>query len=355
MGIRKSSNTTQTDMPPRRRLSAVDRGRALALLEEGISLREVGRRLHVSASVIHRLRERHATTGSTDERVRTGRPRCTSRRDDRFLYLSTLRDRTVTTPVLRRHLMQAANVNVSTSTVRNRLHEFDLQSRRPAIRIPLTPAHRQARLAWCRHHQHWNRQQWSRILFTDESRFTVSFNDGRTRVWRRPGERFIDATIREVDRYGGGSVMVWGGFHLNGRTPLFVIQGSLTGQRYRDEIVRPIVQPALQVMGPGATLQDDNAPPHRAQVVRDFIQLHGIPRMDWPARSPDLAPIEHLWDVLGRRVADNHPPSANVAQLTQILQQEWQAIPQQTLRTLVHSMRQRCRECVAQNGGHTRY
>lgn len=68
-----------------------------------------------------------------------------------------------------------------------------------------------------------------------------------------------------------------------------------------------------------------------------------------------LAPIEHLWDVLGRRVADNHPPPADVAQLTQFLQQEWQAIPQQTLTTLVHSMRQRCRECVAQNGGHTHY
>ena len=342
-------------MPPRRRLSAVDRGRALAWLAEGVSLREVGRRLQVSASVIHRLNERYATTGSTEERARTGRPRCTSRQDDRFLYLSTLRDRTVTAPMLRHRLMQAANVNVSVSTVRNRLHEFDLQSRRPAIRIPLTPDHRQVRLAWCRHHQHWNRQQWSRILFTDESRFTVSFNDGRRRVWRRPGERFTDATIREVDRYGGGSVMVWGGFHLHGRTPLHVIQGSLTGQRYRDEIISPIVQPALQAIGPGATLQDDNAPPHRAHVVRDFFQQQGIPRMDWPARSPDLAPIEHLWDVLGRRVADNHPPPADVAQLTQFLQQEWQAIPQETLRTLVHSMRQRCRECVAQNGGHTHY
>ena len=230
-------------MPPRRRLNAVDRGRALAWITDGVSLREVGRRLQVSPSVIHRLHERFATTGSTEERAGTARPHCTSRQDDRFLCLSTLRDRTVTTPMLRRRLIQAANVNVSVSTVRNRLREFNLQSRRPALCVPLTPAHQRARLAWCRHHQQWNRQQWSRILFSEESHFTVSFNDGRRRVWRRPGERFIDATIREVDRYGGGSVMVWGGFHLSGRTPLHIIQGSLTGQRYRDEIVSPRALP----------------------------------------------------------------------------------------------------------------
>ena len=100
--------------------------------------------------------------------------------------------------------------------------------------------------------------------------------------------------------------MVWGGILLEGATPLYVIQGSLAGQRHRDEIVRPLIQPALQAMGPGATLQDDNVTPHRARVVNDFLQQQKIPRMNCPARSPDLAPLQHVLDVLGRRVAENH-------------------------------------------------
>ena len=80
-------------------------------------------------------------------------------------------------------------------------------------------------------------------------------------------------------------------------------------------------------MGPGAILQDDNATPHHATVVTAFLQQHQITRMNWPARSPDMAPIEHLWDILGRRVHDNHPPAVNRAQLFQFLQQEWNAIP----------------------------
>ena len=342
-------------MPPRRRLSEVDSGRALAWLEDGISGREVARRLGVTHSVIQRLQERFQATGSTEQRHRSGRPRVTGHYDDRFVWLTTLRNRTFTAERLRTELRMATNINVSQQTIRNRLHEHNLRSRVAAVRVALTHAHRQARVQWCRHHQRWTRQQWGMVLFTDESRFTVANNDGRQRVWRRPGERFMDVCVREHDRHGGGSIMVWGGIHLHGRTPLHIVHGRLNAIRYRDEILQPLIMPALQAIGPGSILQDDNATPHRARVVTNFLQQQHIQRLDWPANSPDLAPIEHVWDILGRRLHANHPQAANMAQLFEFLQQEWLAIPQATLVTLVQSMRQRCIECLAANGGHTRF
>ena len=136
--------------------------------------------------------------------------------------------------------------------------------------------------------------------------------------------------------------MAWGGFHLRGRTPLYHVQGMLTGVRYRDEIVQPLIIPSLHAIGQEAMLQDDNATPHRARVVTTFLQQQKVMRMDWPARFPDLAPIENLWDILGRRLRENHPHPADVDQLLRLLQQEWLNIPQQTLTNLVHSMRRRC-------------
>ena len=98
-------------------------------------------------------------------------------------------------------------------------------------------------------------------MFTDESRFSIQFIDGRVRVYRRPRERFADVNVRQCHRFGGGSVMVWGGISIHHRTPLYVVDGNLKGIRYLTEIIRPLVLPGLQQIGGRAVLQDDNARP----------------------------------------------------------------------------------------------
>ena len=137
--------------------------------------------------------------------------------------------------------------------------------------------------------------------------------------------------------------------------PLYHVDGILTEQRYLQDILRPLVVPTLRQIGPAAVLQDDNATLHRSRAVNAFMQQAGITRMVWPANSPDLNPIEQLWAELSRRVHENHPLPANRQQLLGWLQQEWNNIPQAFLARLINSMRQRCFDCLAVNGGHTRF
>ena len=176
--------------------------------------------------------------------------------------------------------------------MRNRLHDAGLRARRPAIRVPLTRRHIQERLDFAHLHLHWTIADWEPVLFTDESRFCIDFTDRRARVWRLPTEIFHPDSVAEHNRYGGGSIMVWGGISLRGRTELRVINnGTRTAQRYRDEILDVHMRPYAGAIGPDFLLMDDNATVHRARIVQEYLQKERIERMDWPARSPDLNPI----------------------------------------------------------------
>lgn len=101
-----------------------------------------------------------------------------------------------------------------------------------------------------------------------------------SKVWRRRGERYADCCTDRVTSFGGGSVMVWGGISLTGKTRLVIIGGNLNAERYRDEILQPVAIPYLHSLGPNSILQDDNARPHRAGFIRDYLQNLGVERME---------------------------------------------------------------------------
>ena len=195
------------------------------------------------------------------------------------------------------------------------------------------------------------------VLFTDESKFNVSEADGRRRVYRSKGERFNDNCVEKVNRWGGGSVHVWGGITRNAKTDLVVLNRNVTADSYINDVLNPVALPFIRHHFPrgGVTFQHDNAPAHRARLTTAHIQNNNVNVMDWPALSPDMAPIEHVWDELGRRVRARVPPPRDVAQLRRALVQEWNNMPQQRVTNIVSSMRRRCQACITSRGSYTRY
>ena len=148
--------------------------------------------------------------------------------------------------------------------------------------------------------------------------------------------------------------MVWGGICGQQRTDLIVIDGNLTAHCYIDQILRPILLPFLQHQ-PRLLFHQDNARPHTARVVQQFFAANNVNVLSWPARSPDLSPIEHLWDHLGQRIERRPNPPMNRDQLVQTLSQEWRAIPDAVIRRLTNSVRCRAHAFILAHGGHTRY
>ena len=84
---------------------------------------------------------------------------------------------------------------------------------------------------------------------------------------------------------------------------LYVIQnGALMSVSYKDDILDVYVRPFAGAVSDNFVFMDDNARPHRARVVNDYLEDEGIERLEWPSRSPDLNPIKHAWDALQRKI-----------------------------------------------------
>ena len=175
----------------------------------------------------------------------SGRPRKTNRSADRRLVLSCKRNRFDSVPKLVVSWKFSTGAVCSVRTAYRRLAEAGIRSYRPLVRIPLTPRHKDIRKRWCQEHSTWTMEQWRKVMWTDESRFTVDFHDGRIRVHRLPGERFAACCVQEHDRYGGGSVLIWAGIWYGGRTALCVVDGTMTGPKYVNQIILPKVFPTV--------------------------------------------------------------------------------------------------------------
>ncbi|GFT06818.1 transposable element Tcb1 transposase [Trichonephila clavipes] len=150
----------------------------------------------------------------------------------------------------------------------------------------------------------------------NESRFSLSSDSHRILIWRERGSRNHPSNIIERDRYGGRGVLVWGGIMLGSRTDLHIFDaGSVNGTRFCNEILLPYVLLFRGAMGLQFLFMDDNAPCHRTVAAEQLLESEDIERLDWAARSPDLNPIEHVWDFRGRRLTARTLPPVTIREL----------------------------------------
>ncbi|GFV95340.1 transposable element Tcb2 transposase [Trichonephila clavipes] len=216
--------------------------------------------------------------------------------------------------------------------------------------------HRTARFQWCREHHNWTEQNWACLLFSDESRFSLSLDCRRQLIWRESGTAYRPENIQEKDRYPTCSIMVWAGIMINGRTCLHVVaNGTMTGQRYIDEVLLPHDRLLCVAVGDKFVFMDDKATCQRTLAIQDCLDSEGIQRLVRPARSLDLNPIENVWDALGRQVAGRNYPPTNKKTLIRALTEEWDQLPQQLLNNVVQSMVRRVECCITLHGGHIPY
>ena len=176
-------------------LSVEVRAKIVTLVEEGYSMNQVAKRMKVSRCCVQELVKKHKETGTVQDRSREGRPRMTTKREDRLLARMSIRDRRKTAPELRSDWLEDAAVDASVSTVRRRLHEVGLRGCVAVKKPLLTQRHKDNRLTWAREHRDWSADDWGRVIWSDESTFQLWRTKGRVWIRRRPAELYMEECI----------------------------------------------------------------------------------------------------------------------------------------------------------------
>ncbi|GFV08942.1 transposable element Tcb2 transposase [Trichonephila clavipes] len=331
------------------------KGRIIGKLEEGRSVTSVAAEFELLTASFHDFGDNFNYRNSYPG-FSSGRPRATTPADDRYIVLQAKRNRRQTAGEIARHTTQATGRPISRFTVARRLHGGGLFARLPVRCVPLTPAHRRRRSLWCWEHWNWRDNEWGRVLFTDESRFSLSSDSHRILIWNEREAAIIPPTSLK------GTGMEVAVFPFGEASCLVVVQTFTSSTQVQSTgpviVTRFIFHMCVffrGAMGLQFLFMDDNAPCHRTVAAEQLLESEDIERMDWPARSPDLNPIEHVWDFLGRRLAARTLPPVTIRELRLPLQDEWAAMPQQLIDTLILSMGRRCDTCLAVRRDHIPY
>ncbi|GFW01673.1 transposable element Tcb1 transposase [Trichonephila clavipes] len=225
-------------------LSEFERSLMIGMKTAGWSTHHVADQVDHSECAVRNCWEQWTREGTHARKTGSGETRKTTRREDRRIVRQALVDPTLTRSTIRADI----GVAIVPQTISRHIAEANLKSKSPFRALPLTPEHRQLRLQWYQARSMWNVTDWQKFVFSAESRFVLGTDDNRVRVWRHPG-----------------------GIAYDSRSTLIVMRGTLTCQRYADDILRSHVEPFLNGLS-GAIFQQDNARSHTARVAQDFLR-----------------------------------------------------------------------------------
>ena len=332
------------------------RSNIIFLHQEGISMREIAKRVGCSRKGVSGVIQRFQETGNTNDKPRSGRPRKSSSREDRPLVRLSLSDRKKSSSELTRDWQETNNVQVHPSTVRRRLIAAGLKGCKARKKPLVTEKQRRNRLKWAQQYKTWTVDQWKRVLFSDESTFSVTNHSGLQYVRRRQGEAFKPWCITPTVKHPA-SVMVWGCMAASGVGRLDFVLGMMNGEKYIKTMQTKMLPSARALFGETSTdwwYQDDNAPCHRAKKVKEWMQQERVSTLPWPAQSPDLNPIENLWQRMAAIINKTKPKTKK--ELMEGIVKAWhRVIEPKELEKLVSSMPKRCRLVIANKGWPIKY
>jgi transposase len=324
-------------------------------LIQGHSVRAVATSVGISVGTVDRIRKKNKENIPPPT---MGRPAKISTRTKTVLARQ-FNTGLMTTPYEGQRFVQATDgVQVHARTVKRNLQQQGVKAYVQQRRPELKPNHVRDRLAFARAHIHWTVDDWKRVMFTDESVFSRVGSFGRKYYYSsHEHKRLSPHQVRSTPQAGGGKMMVWGCITFFGPGDLSRIKGTLNSELYLEALNDYVLGSFAWYGMDSATsiFQQDNSRVHTANVVKQWFAAQEFTVLEWPANSPDLNIIEHVWRYMKQQLSmDAHHPQS-VDELWERIQDIWLDTPLDFLQKLYESMPSRMEALLRSRGGQINY
>ncbi|CAK9796174.1 Transposable element Tc1 transposase [Anthophora quadrimaculata] len=334
-------------------ITAEQRKEIVRLRNERMTFRQIAEHMGISVHACHTAIKHVEKLDTFENKIRASRPRKTTPRMDRVIRRLSEKDRHRTAVDIYSEILATSDLKIGVHTVCCRLNEFGLMGRVAREKSLISKKNRKERLIFAKEQIKWTREQWGKVVFTDESKFNRVGSDGKFYVRRRVGEEFDPKCIKSTIKGGGGADMIWGAMTINGVGPIHRIQGIMEQHVYVNILENVLLPYTANNLSEDWIFQADNDPKHTSRKAKQFLQDNNVDVMKWPAQSPDLNPIEMLWNDVGRAVSAQKP--SNLNDLFDIIHKAWNDIDINRCIRLIESMPRRCAEVIKMKGKATRY
>lgn len=321
----------------------------ISLHSQNISMRQIAKQFQTNHRTVGKIIKKKEKYGTVKNIPGRGPKYCTTARTNRHILKEIGGGSKITIKQVKENL----NLNCSFTTIRRRLHGGGYWGR-IARRTPcLTEKHKAARLKFAKDHIDKNEDFWSKVIWSDESKFELFGSTRRQTVWRKNCDshksELTQATVKH-SKY----IMVWGCFSALGLGHLTEICGKMNAEMYKNTINEHLFESASE-MGilNDFIFQQDNDPKHTSRLFKSYIKEKGIMCLSWPSQSPDLNPIENLWDELDRRILQIKRKS--FSEFKTALFSVWSEIGINIIQNLIKSMPKRLKLVIDAKGGAINY
>ncbi|XP_065662882.1 transposable element Tc1 transposase-like isoform X2 [Hydra vulgaris] len=338
----------------KRHWTVSQRNLAVNLVNQGKTYHQVQQETGIPHNTVSDIMKKYNLIETTATKEGQGRKKKTSKSFDRNLIIQVKKNRFISAQKLAEQAEENYGIKLSHQTIRNRIQDQGFQGRLVHNKPYLSKKHMKRRLEFAQNFKKMPLSFWKKILWSDESKFNLKSSDGAQKVWRKAREAYKLSCVSGTVKYGGGNVMVWGSMAWKGVGKLQFIDSIMDQEQYRNMLKQNLKSSARKLrLGSDFAFQQDNDPKHSATKTKEWFAENNVEVLEWPAQSPDLNPIKHLWEILGRKIGGwsfSKKDNLKVA-----IKEAWEKIQPEEIKYLVESMPRRLEAVTQAKGGPTKY